>query len=139
MLDVAHVTLLVGRPGRHPMPCVRLDYEPIVLLATADTDEAEPRAEISILTDAKLSYLRDGMTITFVDVEATLMLFTSAKRSQVVRVVVERAGRRERMTGILQITDAGKIQADLIGSAGAHAVLRASGLRSSDWRESTAA
>ena len=139
MLDVAHVRLPAGRQGRHPMPCVRLDYEPVVLLATADTDEAEPRAEISILTDAKLSYRREEMTITFVDVEATLMLFTSEKQSQVVRVVVERAGRRERMTGIFQFTDAGKIRADLIGSAGAHVVLRASGLRSSDWRESTAA
>ena len=121
------------------MPCVRLNYEPIVLLATADTCEDTPDIQVSVLNDARLSIYGDDFVTTYVDVDASIVLFSSAVRTQPVRVVLQRTGHRERLSGILRRTNCGGVRCDLVNSCGQRLALTSTGLRASDWRESTAA
>ena len=121
------------------MPCVRLNYEPIVLLATADACGGEADIQVAVLTDAKLAYYQAEATVTYVDVDASIVLFLPMRRRQDVRVVLDRDGRRNRLAGTFYRSDSGAIRCELTDSDDVPLVLTATGLRASDWRESTAA
>ena len=121
------------------MLCVRLNFEPIVLLATADTCEDASDIQVSVLDDARLSIYEGDLVITYVDVDASIVLFSSALRTQPVRVVLQRTGHRERLSGTLRRTTGGGVRCELANSHGQRLALTAAGLRASDWRESTAA
>ena len=121
------------------MPCVRLNYEPIVLLATADTCEYEPELHVVMLQNARVTYTNSHSVVTYVDVDASILLASPAVRAQAVRVILERDGRRERLSGTLLRVEDGAVRCELRNEEGNSIVVHATGMRASDWRESTAA
>ena len=121
------------------MPCVRLNYEPIVLLATADTCEYEPELHVVMLQNARVTYSDGHSVVTYVDVDASILLASPAVRAQAVRVILERDGRRERLSGTLLRIESGAVRCDLKNDGGDSITVHATGMKVSDWRESTAA
>ena len=121
------------------MPCVRLEYEPVVLLITADFCDTGSPPSICTLESARLTY-PDGVDArALVDIEATLLRFGDTRTSFGVRAVLEARGRRERLTGQIRVTESGGIRGELAGPRSQRIVLAASGMHASDWRKSSAA
>ena len=91
------------------MAYVRLDYEPVVALAAAETQSLDAEVHVWMLGDARLTYIEGSTKITYVDVNASLMLFDEELDEKTVSVTVVRDGGHERLSGTIRLSDDGRI------------------------------